>query len=155
MKSLKYAGHAIVMQEVPDEITLAFNISGCKHHCPGCHSEYLWEDVGNNLLDDLKGHLDTYGHLITCVCFMGGEQNPKELLTALLWVKMRGLKTCLYTGCDDVNEFTELLPWLDYLKVGHFDINLGGLDKPTTNQHMYYMNDGYITDITSTFWEKR
>ena len=43
---LKYVNTDIVFQEIPDEVTLAVNISNCPCRCPGCHSEYLWEDVG-------------------------------------------------------------------------------------------------------------
>ena len=34
---LKYVNTGIVFQEIPDEVTLAINISGCPCHCPGCH----------------------------------------------------------------------------------------------------------------------
>ena len=42
-------------------------------------------------------------------------------------------------------------------KLGHFDIELGGLDCPTTNQRLYrldHQGDGtyWETDITPLFW---
>ena len=37
---LKYANFDIVFQEVPDEVTLAINISNCPNQCVGCHSKY-------------------------------------------------------------------------------------------------------------------
>ena len=43
---LKYANFDIVFQEVPEEVTLAINISNCPNQCPGCHSKYLWENKG-------------------------------------------------------------------------------------------------------------
>ena len=46
---IKYVNTEVVFQEIPDETTLAINISGCPCHCPGCHSSYLWEDVGTPL----------------------------------------------------------------------------------------------------------
>ena len=49
---LKYVNTGIVFQEIPDEVTLAINISNCPCHCPGCHSHYLWEDVGLPLTTD-------------------------------------------------------------------------------------------------------
>ena len=49
---LKYVNTGIVFQEIPDEVTLAINISGCPCQCPGCHSQYLWEDVGMPLTTD-------------------------------------------------------------------------------------------------------
>ena len=54
---LKYVNTGIVFQEVPDEVTLAVNISNCPCRCPGCHSSYLWDDTGLPLdtaaVDDL------------------------------------------------------------------------------------------------------
>ena len=38
---LKYVDTKVVFAEVPDEVTLAINISNCPCHCDGCHSEYL------------------------------------------------------------------------------------------------------------------
>ena len=54
MKKLKYNGYSIVMQEVPNEVSLAINISGCPHKCEGCHSKYLWEYDGEYLIDDIE-----------------------------------------------------------------------------------------------------
>ena len=38
---LKYVNTGVVFQEIPDEVTLAINISNCPCHCPGCHSHYV------------------------------------------------------------------------------------------------------------------
>ena len=46
---LKYVGYDIVFQEIPDQVTLAINLSLCPNHCVGCHSPYLRNDVGNVL----------------------------------------------------------------------------------------------------------
>ena len=46
---LKYVNTAVVFQEIPDEVTLAINISGCPCRCPGCHShniDYLTRIIG-------------------------------------------------------------------------------------------------------------
>ena len=42
---LKYVNTGIVFQEIPDEVTLAINISNCPCRCPGCHSRYLPKGV--------------------------------------------------------------------------------------------------------------
>ena len=76
---LKYVDAKVVFAEVPDEVTLAINISGCPCNCRGCHSSYLAGDIGEpldlqhltNLIDSNKG--------ITCVCIMGGDANPSEV----------------------------------------------------------------------------
>lgn len=43
---LKYVNGGVVFQEIPDEVTLSINISNCPCHCPSCHSQYLWKDIG-------------------------------------------------------------------------------------------------------------
>ena len=154
MNKLKYLGYSIVFQEVPNEVTLAINISGCPHKCEGCHSKYLWEYEGNYISDDLLQLIQKYNGLITCVCFMGGDQNHQELLELLIKVRKCGLKTALYTGEDALGSLgIGILGNLDYFKIGHYDENLGGLDKPTTNQKMFAWN--YTTykwdDITYKF----
>lgn len=156
MTRLKYAGHSVVFQEVPNEITLAFNITGCPHRCPGCHTPELREDIGRPLLEDLDSLLEWYGNSITCVCFMGGEHHVDEMKAALQIVKEAGKKTCLYSGCDTVENFVDLIPFLDYLKLGHYDADRGGLNNPDTNQIMIAFDEyGEWIDITNMFWRKK
>ena len=77
---LKVASYDIVFQEIPGEVTLALNLPGCPCHCPGCHSQHLWEDVGEELNEGLLDALVAkYQGLITCVAFMGGDQAPEEV----------------------------------------------------------------------------
>lgn len=76
---LKYAGYDIVFQEIPDEVTLALNLSGCPNGCPGCHSPHLQRDEGEALTPGaLERLLERYGREITCVCFMGGDAAPAK-----------------------------------------------------------------------------
>lgn len=153
---LKYLGYAVVFREVPNEVSLAFSISGCRRHCEGCHSPYLWEDKGAPLLPDLENVIGLYGGLITCVCFMGGDQNAQELNAAIEIAKHHHLKTCLYTGLDSLHDLLSagvLLENLDYVKVGHYDQNLGGLDSPNTNQRFYLLQNKTPVDITWMFWK--
>lgn len=77
---LRYADYDIVFQEIPDEVTLAINLSNCPNHCKGCHSAYLMEDIGEPLTEEsLSTLLGKYGKAITCVCFMGGDASPAEV----------------------------------------------------------------------------
>lgn len=152
MNRLKYTHYDIAFQEVPDEVTLIFNISGCPYKCEGCHSKYLWEYSGNFLLDDIDRVLGKYIGLITCVCFMGGDQNMTELIELLRKVKETyKLKTCVYSGNDDVSTFDCALLYLDYLKVGSFKQNLGGLNCETSNQNFFKVNNGVLKNITYMF----
>ena len=75
---MKYVNTGVVFQEIPDETTLSINISNCPCHCMGCHSEYLWDDVGTPLnVMSLKTMLDEYGRDVTCIAFMGGDNDPR------------------------------------------------------------------------------
>lgn len=156
MNKLKYLGYSVVFQEVPDEVTLAINISGCPHKCEGCHSKYLWEYEGNYISDDIDILIEKYKGLITCVCFMGGDQNLQELLELIIKVHQHKLKAALYTGVDVLNNLSiRILGNLDYCKIGHYDQACGGLDSKNTNQRMlkWNWNTNKWDDITYKFWK--
>lgn len=131
---MHFSHEQVVFQEVPDEVSLAYTISGCPLRCPGCHSAYTWPPETGTLLseDYFCQRLQTYAGLITCVLFMGGEWLEAQLLPLLKMARQQGLKTCLYTGHDRVTP--ELEAELTYLKTGPWIRELGGLDSPTTNQ---------------------
>lgn len=156
-KSLKYYDYATVFEEVPGHISLALNLTGCRHHCPGCHSRHLWQDTGIPLLPALPAFLTRYQGLVSCICFMGGEQNISQLLLAMFAAKREGYHICLYTGSPDIRRMVHYFGSLcDYIKVGEYDQQRGGLASPTTNQRMYALehtgNTVTLTDITSTFF---
>lgn len=73
---LKYTNTQVVFREIPDEITLAINISGCPNHCEGCHSPYLAYDIGTELSFNELLRLISINPGITCIAFMGGDQDP-------------------------------------------------------------------------------
>ena len=150
---LKYQGYTIVLQEVPDEISLAFNVSGCTHKCPDCHSKYLWEYKGHYLREDLQRVLSLNKEYISCVCFMGGDQNLEELYDLCKEVKNEGLKVCVYSGADDMEIFSNFIcdSVIDYLKIGSYKQEFGGLNSVNTNQRMYKIVDSQISDITEQF----
>lgn len=142
---LKYISYSVTMQEVPDEISLVINISGCPHMCEGCHSDYLFEYKGNFIKDDLDCLIKEYNGFISCVCFMGGDQNIKELNELLKHIKEKyNLKTCVYSGSNDFNLFKDSLPYLDWLKIGSYKKELScdnnicyGIKLATSNQRIY------------------
>lgn len=45
----KYLDTQIVFAEIPDEITLAINITNCPFRCPDCHSPELQRNIGKDL----------------------------------------------------------------------------------------------------------
>lgn len=155
MNKLKYKGYAIVFQEIPNEITLALNICGCPHKCEGCHSQYLWDNDGIVVEEDLEKLLDKYKNYITCVCFMGGDQEINNLFELKKIVSKYNLKTAIYSGSDDIKILNALKDMnFDYIKIGSYKKELGGLDKETTNQRMFKFDKVYV-DITKTFQTKK
>jgi len=161
---VKYCGHYITAQEVPDEISLVLSITNCPHHCEGCHSPWLQADIGDELTPEILRHLiKAYKDGITCVCFMGEGQDPEALNILMAHVQAYGLKVCLYSGQDIINDLSEFrcYPLPDYIKTGSYKKELGGLNSPTTNQRMWkkdgFTNDGIAVymDITAWFWRKK
>ena len=151
---LRYINYNIVFQEVPNEITLAINISNCPNHCKGCHSPYLMEDKGEILNEDiLIGLLHTYGRAITCVCFMGGDSCPAEVdrLSAFLKEYTNGkIKTGWYSGKPSLAANCRLQHF-DYIKLGPYIERLGGLDSLSTNQRFYRIEKEKMIDVTNHF----
>ena len=153
---LKYVNTDIVFQEIPDEVTLAVNISNCPCRCPGCHSAYLWQDIGLPLTGDVMDTLmRRYGDGITCVCFMGGDGDPDGVasLSRYMHEKYPGIKLGWYSGRTETKRHTAA-SLFDYVKSGPYKEALGGLKSKTTNQRLYKRDgDGQFVDITSRFWE--
>lgn len=142
--NMRYLSHQITFQEVPDEISLSFLITGCPLKCPGCHSSDSWNPSHGLKLttDSLIELITEYRLAITCVLFMGGEWHHNELFDFLKLCRGMNLKTCLYTGLDDVSE--ELKTQLTFLKTGSWKKHLGGLASPKTNQKLIELKTGEI-----------
>ena len=153
---LKYLNTQVTFAEVPDEITLCINITGCKNGCKNCHSSYLAEDIGNplnktvlsKLLEDNKG--------ISCVSFMGGDRDTIHIVALASWVKTHtNLKVAWYSGRQELSDIVaRQLRWFDYIKLGPYKEEFGPLNSRTTNQRMYKVHDCELEDITSKFWKE-
>lgn len=150
MEKLKYLTSMVVFQEIPNEITLAINVSGCPYRCKGCHSPELWEYSGEYVSEDLD-RLIKQNDGITCVCFMGGDQNPLELVQLGERVRALGLKVGLYTGTDNYWFLTTGFSNFDYIKYGRWREDDGPLSSPTTNQRLIQNINGEWKDITFSF----
>ena len=144
---LKCYSYDIVCQEIPDEITLAVNISCCPNRCPGCHSPWLWEEAGEEMTEDmLTSLISGYSAAITCFCFMGGDAEPSEVERISRWIKSRWphIKTAWYSGRAELPDGFDVMV-LDYLKLGPYIEELGGLKSPDTNQVFYKVSpDGTL-----------
>ena len=151
---LKYVDTKVVFQEVPNEITLAINISGCPCNCRGCHSSYLAEDIGEPLdLQHLTDLIDS-NRGITCVCIMGGDANPSEVDDIAQDIKeyYPELKVGWYSGRQELSKDIELGNF-DYIKLGPYIEEFGPLNSKTTNQRFYKVSNGELVDTTSKFWK--
>ena len=165
---MKIADYQVVFREFPDEITLALNISNCPCHCKGCHSDYLSQDIGEEIDRGLILKLIADNKGITCVGIMGGDADPGGVMELAQMIqdisneKNLRLKVGWYSGRDQLadelwREDRNNIINFDYIKIGHYDKKRGPLDNPNTNQRMYRISKQHnaeMQDITSWFWEK-
>ena len=160
---LKYVDTKIVFAEIPDEITLAVNISNCPCHCKGCHSPYLAEDIGTPLSECELEKLIRENKGITCISFMGGDKEPEEVnrLASMVWYCYGGeeLKVAWYSGRKEIPNEIDLKNF-SYIKVGPYIEECGPLNSRITNQRLYEVNrvsklpDRFaLKDITYKFWK--
>lgn len=157
MEMLKYVETRVVFAEIPDEITLAINISNCPCHCEECHSPYLAEDIGEPLdLQHLTDLIDS-NRGITCVCIMGGDANPSEVDDIAQDIKeyYPNLKVGWYSGRDYISKDIDMSNF-NYIKYGHYNKDKGPLNSKTTNQVMLEIDviqgKVFTKDITAKFW---
>ena len=150
---VKFVDTLVSFQEVPDEITLCINISNCPCHCKGCHSAYLAEDIGTELTIEELQKLIFNNKGITCVCFMGGDSDPSYIEELAMYLKFQAwypVKVAWYSGRQYIPDGI-LVGYFDYIKIGPYIPELGGLDSETTNQIMYKVEDEELIDITYRF----
>ena len=155
---LKYVDILVSFSEIPDEITLCINISQCPNNCKGCHSPWLREDTGTPLTYSELIKLIKQNTGISCVCFMGGDKEPWEVvkLAKLIREDFPNLKTAWYSGSESVDHQNQF----NYVKTGPDIESLGPLNSETTNQRLVEYNlstelgpSWYMKDITYKFWK--
>lgn len=158
---LKYVDTLIGFREIPDEISLCINISGCKNACPNCHSPWLANDIGEELSEKELHKLIMKNTGITCVCFMGGDSDTECINTLAKSIRNSypELKIAWYSGKPIMSQGIELKNF-DFIKLGPYIEANGGLDNPNTNQRLYEvcrlrkLPDAFgLSDVTSKFWK--
>ena len=149
----------VVLEEIPDRLTLAIDISNCTGLCEGCHSPFLRRDVGVELTPEAIDSLTAGNFGINCFLFLGEGNAPPALMSAANSVRRAypSLALGLYSGRESVEE--DVWELFDYVKIGPFRPSCGPLNKTTTNQRLYrilHNADGTRTvdDITARFWRK-
>ena len=140
----------IVLEEIPDRVTLAVEISNCRGSCLGCHSPFLQKDIGEELTPAVVDRLiaDNFG--VNCFLLLGEGKDKEALLRIAFHLreKFPRIERAVYSGRTEVDpEFYEAF---DYVKVGPYIAECGPLNERTTNQRLYYHRE----DITSRFWHK-
>lgn len=143
---------SVVFSEIPDEITIAFNISNCQNCCVGCHSPYLQKDLGEELTQERLGSYIEKNSGITCVCFMGEGKDQEALINLASYIHdvYPNIKVALYSGRQEVEE--PIYDVFDYVKVGPYIEEFGPLNFRTTNQRLYKKFGDTWEDITYKFW---
>ena len=150
---LKYVDAKVVFAEVPDEVTLAINISNCPCQCKGCHSSYLAQDIGTELTFNEVRKLIKKNSGISCIAFMGGDSEPKRIDALASFVTNHyQLKVAWYSGRQELSKEIDLQNF-DAIKLGPYIEELGPLNSRTTNQRFYKVNGKELVDITSKFYK--
>ncbi|MEW9094526.1 MAG: anaerobic ribonucleoside-triphosphate reductase activating protein [Clostridiaceae bacterium] len=119
-------------------------LSGCNHHCPGCHNVAMQEfDYGGKAnIKDIFKRVKSNIPLIKGITFSGGEpfEQAENLSELAYLLKKEGLNIWCYTGytfeyiiehLDKNNGWKELLDNIDILVDGRFE-----MDK--YNHHLKY-----------------
>lgn len=141
---------SIVFSEIPDEVTLALNISNCQNSCIGCHTPYLRQNTGQELTEEILHHLIEQNSGISCICFMGEGNDVQALKNLAQYIRREfpDLKVALYSGREEVED--DIYDIFDYVKIGPYKKECGPLNEKTTNQRLYKNR----VDITNRFWER-
>lgn len=149
---IKYTNSEIVFEEIPDYISLAINISNCQNRCIGCHSQYLQQNIGTELNENEIDKLVDKNYGINCIVFMGEGNDRVALLHLAQYIKekYKDLKLAIYSGRSNVEEEYDKL--FNFIKTGAYIEEKGPLNKNTTNQRLYKIENGKRIDITSVFW---
>jgi len=158
---LHYDYEQIQFQEVPNEISLSISLFGCDLHCRGCHSKETWNPKGGKgpLTNEEIDRLLKRHKYISCVLLYGGEWDFEDLNRIIDYIRDNypHLKIALYTGRElNFPKFTkEFLKKLDYIKVGPYIEELGGLSSKTTNQRFYRLENGEIVEDMTWYFNNR
>lgn len=151
---LKYLNTQVTFAEVPDEITLCINITGCKNGCKNCHSSYLAQDIGTELTFNEVRKLIKKNSGISCIALMGGDAEPDKINTLASFIidHYGSIKVAWYSGRQELNNNIDLCNF-DYIKLGPYKEEFGPLNSRTTNQRFYKVNGKELVDITNKFWK--
>lgn len=146
------ASYGITLSEIPDRITLYFEIGSCQSACPGCHSPHLAQPPQNlTPLETMASITEAAANKgADALVLLGGTTNglaDKDLITILRHLGTI-LPCCLYSGSNDEERDKNIAAQAlcHWLKTGSYKEDLGGLASPTTNQRFYQLATQYTLD---------
>ena len=94
---------SVVLEEIPDRVSLAVDISNCRGNCVGCHSPFLKLDIGEELTPEIADALiaDNFG--VNCFLFLGEGRDPEALLALAAHIRSAhpALELALYSGREE------------------------------------------------------
>lgn len=162
---LKFYDVAVVMQEFPDEIALAVNITGCICNCSNCSEPWLRQDIGEELSNDKIDELINAHPDITVFGLMGGDSDYDDVVRIANYIHNNyNIKVGMYSGRDQLN--MKLLECLDYYKIGRWINPIGPVSEwhktsggviqfPWSNQLMFEKIDNNWVNITYKFRKEK
>lgn len=177
-KDIPLIQKGVSFNEIPDKTAVYFELGDCNAHCKGCHSPELQEpfrlhdDRYVSINDCMKYADEQLDKGANAIVVLGGTKTYTDFpLIPLLKALGTLAPVCLYSGSDSVQ--TERMRAVEagcqWLKVGSYQADKGGLMSKKTNQRFYeifpcYRKDAYdliidkeydFIDNTYMFWEKR
>ena len=100
---LKYLNGLIGNMSIADEKVLAITISN--------------DESGQDLYSNVDMIADLYRRYVTCVCFIGGEEEQHELAKCCKMIHKYGLKTAFVSSMTEPSQLNKTLTSeLDYIK---------------------------------------
>lgn len=153
---------SVVMEEIPDMVTLAVDISNCTGLCEGCHSPFLRKDVGVELTPAVIDKLLAGNFGVNCFLFLGEGNDREALMSVASYIRTAypDLSLAIYSGRENVED--DIYALFDSVKVGPYRPDCGPLNSTTTNQRLYRVSHHddmgqccfTLQDITSRFWHR-
>ena len=143
-------------------------VSGCTHHCKGCHNKETWSfNTGRVFNDEYKNKLFEIVSLpyIKGLTLSGGDPlcSPNEILGLLKEYRLRfgnEKDVWLYTGftMDEIlaNGWQDIISMVDYVVDGRFDKNLRDVTLPfrgSSNQQVYRILDGGYINVSDVLFD--
>lgn len=155
----------ITLNEIPNKIAIYLEFGNCRQKCKGCHSPHLFHRPAHyTTLDEILTYVtDQKEKGANAVVLMGGTHNKnvtfnmmKHLIKQLSQILPVGLYSGLPVRATIHQQYKQMIE-LTYLKVGDYQAQNGGLDKPSTNQRFYARSPllGRWRDCTYIFQQQK